>query len=93
MKINNKAVKPFPNFLMGWVERQLDEITSKLTNLPKLFIVLPDFGGNFDFSWKDFGSDMKQSFEAGKNDAANERNQKQAQIDSLRAMKSSLDCS
>lgn len=78
---------------MGWVERQLDEITSKLTNLPKLFIVLPDFGGIFDFSWKDFGSDMKQSFEEGKNDAANERNQKQAQIDSLRAMKASLDCS
>ena len=78
---------------MGWVERQLDEITSKLTNLPKLFIVLPDFGGIFDFSWKDFGSDMKQNFEEGKNDAANERNQKKAQIDGLRAMKSSLDCS
>jgi len=29
---------------MDWVDRQLDEITSKLTNLPKIFVILPEFG-------------------------------------------------
>ena len=55
--------------------------------------MLPDFGGIFDFSWKDFGSDMKQSFEEGKNQTTNERNEKQAQIDALKARKASLNCS
>lgn len=41
---------------MDWVDRQLDEITSKLTNLPKILVVLPEFGGIFDYSWEDFGS-------------------------------------
>lgn len=36
---------------------------------------------------------MKKSFEEGKSQASNERNKKQAEIDSLRATKSSLDCS
>lgn len=43
VQVQNKRVGAFPNFLMDWVERQLDEITSKLTNLPKVFVVLPDF--------------------------------------------------
>ena len=43
IQINNKRVAAFPGFMMDWVERQLDEITSKLTNLPKIFVVLPDF--------------------------------------------------
>lgn len=40
---------------MDWVERQLDEITSKLTNLPKIYVILPDFGGIFDGSFENFG--------------------------------------
>jgi hypothetical protein len=28
---------------MDWVEKQLDEVTSKLTNLPKIYVILPDF--------------------------------------------------
>jgi hypothetical protein len=28
---------------MDWVEQQLDEVTSKLTNLPKIYVILPDF--------------------------------------------------
>ena len=78
---------------MDWVERQLDEITSKLTNLPKFFVILPDFGGIFDFSWKNFGTDMKKQFEEGKSEATQERDKKQAELSALRAQKSSLDCS
>lgn len=40
--------------MMDWVERQLDEITSKLTNLPKIYVVLPEFGGIFDYGWEGF---------------------------------------
>lgn len=36
---------------------------------------------------------MKKSFEEGKNQATNERNEKQAQIDALKARKASLNCS
>lgn len=43
IQIKNKRISAFPGFMMDWVERQLDEITSKLTNLPKVFVVLPDF--------------------------------------------------
>lgn len=43
VQINNKRIGGFPNFLMDWVDRQLDEITSKLTNLPKILVVLPEF--------------------------------------------------
>ncbi len=54
IQVKNKRVGAFPNFLMDWVERQLDEITSKLTNLPKIYVILPDFGGIFDGSFQDF---------------------------------------
>ena len=49
VQINNRRIGAFPNFLMDWVERQLDEITSKLTNLPKIFVILPEFGWIFDY--------------------------------------------
>ena len=93
IQIKNKRVSAFPGFMMDWVERQLDEITSKLTNLPKVFVILPDFWGIFDFSWSDFGPGMKQSFEEGKveNDTARDANA--AQISDLRARKTGLNCS
>jgi hypothetical protein len=33
----------FPDFLMDWVTRQIEEIVTKLTDFPTLFIILPDF--------------------------------------------------
>jgi hypothetical protein len=79
--------------MMDWVERQLDEITSKLTNLPKIFVVLPDFGGIFDSSFSGFGDGLSQAFEDGKNESDGERSEKQGEVDSLRAQKAGLDCS
>ena len=43
IQVENTRIGGFPNFLMGWVDRQLDEITSKLTNLPKITVILPEF--------------------------------------------------
>lgn len=41
--VNNRRTSGFPGFLMGWVEAQLDEITTSLTNLPAFNLILPDF--------------------------------------------------
>lgn len=54
IKIKNKRVSAFPDFLMDWANRQLEEVVNKLTSLPTLYIVLPDFTG-FDISgYKNF---------------------------------------
>ena len=79
--------------MMDWVERQLDEITSKLTNLPKIFVVLPDFGGIFDGGWDGFGDGLSQSFQNSKDASSEDRAEFQGQVDTLRAQKSALDCS
>lgn len=73
--------------MMDWVERQLDEITSKLTNLPKIFVILPDFGGIFDFSFENFGDGMSQAFNEGTSDSSADRADSQANIEALRAQK------
>jgi uncharacterized repeat protein (TIGR01451 family) len=93
IQINNTRVSPFPWFMMNWVERQLDEITSKLTNLPKIFVVLPDFGGIFDYSFSGFWDGLTESFQNGKNASDTRRATDQGKIDWLRAQKSWLDCS
>lgn len=49
MKIKNSRVAAFPDFLMDWATRQLEEVVNKLTSLPTLYIILPDFSG-FDIS-------------------------------------------
>ena len=48
IKVKNTRVSAFPDFLMEWVSRQLEEVMNKLTSLPTLYIILPDFSG-FEF--------------------------------------------
>ncbi len=43
VKVNFKRVVSFPDFIMDWVTRQIEEIVTKLTTLPTLYIILPDF--------------------------------------------------
>ncbi len=93
IQIKNKRVSAFPGFLMDWVERQLDEITSKLTNLPKVFVILPDFWGVFDFSWENFGSGMKQAFEKWKAEKEASRSSQESELQALRASKIWIECS
>lgn len=92
IQINNTRVAAFPWFMMDWVERQLDEITSKLTNLPKIFVVLPDFGGIFDGSFSWLWDGLSQAFEDGKNNSESERETDQNTVDAIKAQKSGLDC-
>jgi len=43
LKISMKRVPSFPGFLMDWVTRQIEEIVTKLTDFPTVFVILPDF--------------------------------------------------
>jgi uncharacterized repeat protein (TIGR01451 family) len=93
IKINNTRTAAFPWFLMDWVERQLDEITSKLTNLPKIFVILPDFGWIFDYSFSGFWDGISQAFQDGKNNSESERNKHEWESSAIKSQKSGLDCS
>lgn len=43
VKIDMKRIFPFPDYIMQWVTRQIEEFVNKLTDLPTLYIILPDF--------------------------------------------------
>ncbi|NDK10028.1 VCBS repeat-containing protein [Candidatus Gracilibacteria bacterium] len=93
VQINNKRVGAFPNFLMDWVERQLDEVTSKLTNLPKVFVVLPEMSGLINLSWNNFAKTSSDFNQEKTEDNTQERLEYTQNIDGLRAQKTTLDCS
>ena len=47
IKVKNRRVAAFPDFIMDWVARQTDEIVNKLFTLPNLIIIPPtDLGAN-----------------------------------------------
>jgi hypothetical protein len=43
IKIKMTRIMPFPDFLMDWVTRQIEEIVTKLLDFPTLYVILPDF--------------------------------------------------
>jgi len=63
IKIQKQKISDFPSFLMSdWVERQIEEIVTKLTDFPTLYIILPDFSGILDTGtteWKDVDDVVK----------------------------------
>ncbi len=57
IKIKNKRIPGFPDFLMDWVSRQSDEMTNKLFSLPNLVVIPPkNLGPNatIDGTYGDF---------------------------------------
>lgn len=44
----NKNIPSFPNFIMNWVNAELQEIQKKLTSLPTVYLILPNFKGVFN---------------------------------------------
>ncbi|MDD2487531.1 MAG: hypothetical protein PHS92_04120 [Candidatus Gracilibacteria bacterium] len=77
MKVNFKRVASFPDFIMDWVTRQIEEIVTKLTTLPTLFIILPDFSSLSSKSMS-FASKINQIFNNfnSKNSEVNKEAQK-----------------
>ena len=65
IKITKIRIPSFPEFLTEWATRQLEEISTKLTDFPTVFIILPDFSWIFDLSWGDW---WKMSWNSGKYD-------------------------
>jgi len=70
IKYNLSRVSAFPDFIMDWVSRQMEEIVNKLTSLPTLFIVLPNLSGLQDSGWKDFGQKLKNAIQIRQNTSA-----------------------
>lgn len=50
VKIKNFRVSGFPDFLMDWVNRQMEEVQTKLTTLPTIYIILPEMSAFSDLS-------------------------------------------
>jgi hypothetical protein len=62
VKIKNKRVSAFPDFIMGWVDRQLEEVINKLTSLPTLYVILPDFSKARNISSKNYLEDLNKAY-------------------------------
>ncbi len=48
---------------MEWVTRQLEEIINKLTSLPTLYIILPDFSLFETSGWVGFTDKIEQAYD------------------------------
>ena len=62
IQIKNKRVAAFPNFLMDWVTRQIEEIVVKLTDFPTLYVILPSFDHLLNDDWSDFSASVDKIF-------------------------------
>ncbi len=92
VKVELDRVSPFPNFLMDWVTRQMEEVVNKLTDLPKIFVILPDMSGIFEFWWSDFTDDLQESFEEWKEQRKQTESAYDEQIERLRNQMESWNC-
>jgi hypothetical protein len=57
VKIKNGRVPAFPDFIMSWVNDQLNELINALFTAPNLIVVLPGAVGSnmqFDGNWQNF---------------------------------------
>jgi hypothetical protein len=67
IKLKNKRIAAFPDFIMDWLDRQISEISTALFTPPTLTIIPPtNFGQNaqVDGSYKDFFNKLGDSFSA-----------------------------
>ncbi len=65
IKLNNKRIPAFPDFLMDWLTRQTEELVTSFFTPPNLTIVLPtDLGQNaqIDGSYKDFSKKLGDAY-------------------------------
>lgn len=69
IEIKNKRVSAFPDFIMEWVTRQMEEVINKLTTLPTLYIVLPDFSGIMNSGWNGFVGKLDEAYNKAKTGA------------------------
>lgn len=64
IKIKNTRVSAFPDFIMDWVNRQMEEVQTKLTTLPTIYLILPDLTIFSDMNNKDLGNSLSEGFKS-----------------------------
>lgn len=74
LKIDMKRIFPFPDFLMQWVTRQIEEFSNKLTDLPTLYIILPDFSALLGTT-KTVNENLQKARNAFSDDASKKRDE------------------
>jgi len=65
IKLKNKRVASFPDFMMDWLTRQTEEITTSLFTPPSLTVIPPtSFGQNaqVDSSYQDFANKLNDAY-------------------------------
>jgi hypothetical protein len=92
VNVKMKRVSAFPDFLMDWVTRQIEEIVNKLTDLPTLQIILPDFSGIMDDRWGNFSQNIRKAFESGKAKEQQKQANTNSRITSLQSTRAGLNC-
>lgn len=92
LKIKMPRISPFPDFIMEWVTRQIEEIANKLTDFPTLYVILPDFDGVMDSGWGNFIENMKKQFSEWEQKAEWEQNKLQWELDSKEKEAKWMDC-
>lgn len=93
ISVNMKRVPAFPDFVMDWVTRQIEEVVTKLVTLPTLQIILPDFSGIMDNKWNNFTRDSKKAYDEFKAKDQSKQENINSRQSALRASKAGLDCS
>lgn len=91
VKLRMDRISPFPDFLMDWVTRQIEEIVTKLTDFPTLYIILPDFSGIFD-GFDNFIPNLKWAYSSWEEKWKEKEQDVQNQINDLQSEKASLNC-
>lgn len=92
LKLSMFRVSAFPDFLMDWVTRQLEEIANKLTDFPTLYIVLPDFSGIYDSWYKDFLKNIKDKYQEWAKVSESNKTELDKKIKPLKEKLSKLNC-
>ena len=87
IKMQMTRISAFPDFVMEWVTRQIEEFVTKLTDFPTLYIILPQFDGVFDGGWGTFSQDIQNIFDSANQKSEAERQEKQTQIDEVQEEK------
>jgi len=88
--ISMRRISAFPDFVMEWVTRQVEEIANKLTDFPTLYIILPDFQGVFDGWWGEHTQKQDDIFDAQAEESQQRESEINTQIANLKSQESSL---
>ncbi len=90
--VSMTRISPFPDFIMEWVTRQIEEIANKLTDFPTLYIILPDFKWVFDNDWWGFLDNLQSSYSAWEETQEQKQASIQTEIDANKAELDKINC-